>query len=453
MSKSNNINRRRFLKKAAGAVGGAVAFPYIVSSSSLGKAGSVAPSNRVVMGCIGMGIQGTRNMQAFLKHKDAVVVAVCDVRESQRQKAKNIVDEQYGNNSCATYNDFRDLIARNDIDAVSIATPDHWHVLCALEAARNGKDMYLEKAMGLSVAADKALREAVNRSKVVFQFGTQQRSSHNFRFGCELVRNGRIGRLHTIMVGTPPGKGTPNQPTKPVPDDLDYDMWLGPARWAPYSYQRCRPFDENFSWSVWYHISDYCLGPVGGYWGVHHVDICQWGSGRDHTCPVEIEGTGLFPRDGLTDTATNWQVELLYSNGVKMIYLDNDSFTRHRLALPGHNQGVTFLGTEGWVFVRRGGVLETEPKSLVRSVIGADEIHLAASPGGHHRNFLDCVKTRRKTVCPIESSVRTDTACHLTDIAIRLKRKLFWDPEVEEFINDPEANRMLTRPMRGPWHL
>jgi len=453
MSKSNNINRRRFLKKASGAIAGAAAFPYVVSSSSLGKAGSVAPSNRVVMGCIGMGSQGTRNMQAFLEQKDAAVVAVCDVRESQRKKAKNIVDQHYGSNSCATYNDFRELIARKDIDAVSIATPDHWHVLCALEAARNGKDMYLEKAMGLSVAADKALRDEVNRNGVVFQFGTQQRSERNFGFGCELVRNGRIGRLHTVMVGTPPGRGVPNQPTEPVPDELDYDMWLGPARWAPYSYQRCRPFDEHFSWSVWYHISDYCLGPVGGYWGVHHVDICQWGSGRDHTCPIEIEGRGLFPRDGLTDTATNWQVELLYSNGVKMIYLDNDSFTKHRLALPGHNQGVTFLGTEGWVFVKRGGVLETEPKSLVRSVIGPDEIHLAVGTGGHHRNFLDCVTTRRKTVCPIESSVRTDTVCHLTDIAIRLKRKLFWDPEAEEFINDPEANRMLTRPMRSPWHL
>ena len=453
MLKNNNINRRRFLKKAAATAAGAVGFPYVISASSLGKADSIAAGERIVMGCIGMGIQGTWNMRAFLKHKDAVVVAVCDVRESQRQKAKNIVDQHYGGNSCATYNDFHNLIARKDIDAVSIATPDHWHVLVALEAARNGKDMYLEKAMGLSVTADKTLREAVNRHKVVFQFGTQQRSSHNFRFGCELVRNGRIGRLHTIMVGTPPGRMVPNQPTEPVPDDLDYDMWLGSAPWAPYSYQRCRPFDESFGWSVWYHISDYCLGPVGGYWGVHHVDIGQWGSGRDHTCPIEIEGTGLFPMDGLTNTATNWQVELNYANGVKMIYVDNETIARHPLALPGHNQGVTFLGTEGWVFVRRGGVIETEPKSLVRSVIGPDEIHLAQSTAGHHRNFLDCVKTRRKTVCPIESSVRTDTLCHLTDIAIRLKRKLFWNPETEQFINDPEANRMLTRPMRSPWRL
>ena len=435
------ISRRRFLKGVAGGAVEVFGSPYIVPSLALGKEGSVAPSDRIVMSFIGLGIQGTGLMRAFLGHKDVRVAAVCDVYDSQRQKAKAIVDQHYGNKDCAMYNDFREVCGREDIDAVCVATPDHWHVLVSLEAARAGKDMYTEKALGLSLAWDKALQDACHRYGRVFQWGTQQRSDRNFRYGCELVRNGRIGKLHTILVGVPYDFAFPNQLTQPIPAGLDYDTWLGPAPWAPYTYQRCRPWTKEESYSIWYHISDYCLGGIGGYWGVHHVDIAQWGHGTDNSGPVEIEGTAVFPKDGLADCATSWKVSHKYADGVTMVYMDEAQY----------KHGVTFQGSEGWVHVTREGIW-AEPKSLLTSVIGRDEIHLIESKG-HQRNFLDAVKTREKTICPIDVAVRTDTICHLTDICTRLGRKLRWDPEKEDFVNDSEASRMLTRPMRSPWHL
>jgi len=435
------ISRRRFLKGVAGGAVEVFGSPYIVPSLALGKEGSVAPSDRIVMSFIGLGIQGTGLMRAFLGHKDVRVAAVCDVYDSQRQKAKAIVDQHYGNKDCAMYNDFREVCGREDIDAVCVATPDHWHVLVSLEAARAGKDMYTEKALGLSLAWDKALQDACHRYGRVFQWGTQQRSDRNFRYGCELVRNGRIGKLHTILVGVPYDFAFPNQLTQPIPAGLDYDTWLGPAPWAPYTSQRCRPWTKEESYSIWYHISDYCLGGIGGYWGVHHVDIAQWGHGTDNSGPVEIEGTAVFPKDGLADCATSWKVSHKYADGVTMVYMDEAQY----------KHGVTFQGSEGWVHVTREGIW-AEPKSLLTSVIGRDEIHLIESKG-HQRNFLDAVKTREKTICPIDVAVRTDTICHLTDICTRLGRKLRWDPEKEDFVNDSEASRMLTRPMRSPWHL
>ncbi|MEJ2704979.1 MAG: Gfo/Idh/MocA family oxidoreductase, partial [Sedimentisphaerales bacterium] len=357
------IGRRRFLKRMAGSVAGLFGTSYFVPSLALGGAGSVAPSSRIVMGFIGLGTQGTALMRAFLGHKDVQAVAVCDVRQSQRQKAKGIVDAHYGNTGCVTYNDFREVCGREDIDAVCVATPDHWHVLVSLEAARTGKDMYTEKALGLSLTWDKALRDACHRYGTVFQWGTQQRSDRNFRYGCELVRNGRIGKLHTILVGVPHDFAFPNQPAQPLPEGLDYDMWLGPAPWAPYTYQRCRPWTKDESYAIWYHISDYCLGGIGGYWGVHHVDIAQWGHGTDQTGPVEIEGTAVFPEDGLANCATSWKVSHRYADGVTMIYMDNTQ----------HKQGVTFQGTEGWVHVSRRGIW-AEPDSLMTSNIGRDEI-------------------------------------------------------------------------------
>ena len=437
---NRNVSRRQFLKAAA--VGTfPVAFPYIVPSSAIGRAGAVAASERIVMGSIGLGTRGNDLLRAFLRQKDVQLVAVCDVHKSQREKAKETVDKQYGNRDCASYNDFRDVCHRKDIDAVSVATPDHWHVLVSLEAARQGKDMYTEKALGLGVTWDQALRETCHRYGTVFQWGTQQRSDSKFRIACELVRNGRIGKLHTIRVGVPHDFPFPNQPTQPVPEELDYEMWLGPAPWAPYTYQRCRPWTKEESYSIWYHISDYCLGGIGGYWGVHHVDIAQWGHGTDDSGPVEIEGTAEFPKDGLADCAVSWKVQHKYADGVTLVYMDNKQ----------HKMGVTFQGTEGWVHVGREG-LWTEPESLKTSVIGRDEIHLIESQD-HQRNFLDAVKTRDKTICPIEVAVRTDTICHLTDICTRLGRKLRWDPAKEDIIDDPQASRMLHRPMRSPWHL
>ena len=410
------INRRQFLRNGVRSVTAVAGIAHIVPSTVLSQSASVEPSNRVAMGFIGLGIQGTGLMQAFLRHEDVQVVAVCDVHEGQRRKAKEAVDKHYDTKDCEMYNDFREVCAREDIDAVCIATPDHWHVPISLETARAGKDMYTEKALGLSLAWDKALQDVCHRYGTVFQWGTQQRSGRNFRYACELVRNGRIGRLHTILVGVPHDFSFPSQPTQSVPEGLDYDMWLGPAPWAPYTYQRCRPWTKEESYSIWYHISDYCLGGIGGYWGVHHVDIAQWGHGTDGTGPVEIEGTAVFPKDGLADCATSWKVHHRYADGVTMTYMDNEQ----------HKQGVTFQGTEGWIHVSRRGIW-AEPESLLKSEIRRDEIHLPES-NGHQRNFLDAVKTREKTICPIDVAVRTDTICHLTDICTRLARKLRWDP-------------------------
>lgn len=431
--KEKIISRRQFIKHAAGAAAGTVGFPYLVSSSALGKAGSVAASNRIVMGFIGVGPRGRTVMGSFMWRPETEVVAVCDVKSLERQIALQQVDSHYSKKGCAGYNDFRELLARPDIDAVSIASTDHWHVLHAIEAARAGKDMYVEKPLGLSVEQGQILRETIKRYGNVFQFGTQQRSSHNFRFACELVLNGRIGKVHTIKVGSPASHGSENYPPMPVPDDLDYEKWLGPAPWAPYTENRVIN-------DYWWHISDYALGFVAG-WGIHHVDIAQWGNGTELTGPVEIEGTGVFPRDGLCDCALSWDVNLKYANGVAMSYTDNK-----------HNkQGVVFEGTEGWIYVKRG-FLDACPKSLLQEVIGPDEIHLPVG-SNHQLNFLECVKSREKTVSPIEVAVRSDTVCHLSDIAMRLGRKLRWDPDKEQFINDGTANRMLKRAMRSPWRL
>jgi predicted dehydrogenase len=450
------MNRRVFLKGTAAAAG-AVAFPYIVPSSVLGKAGDIAPSNKIVMGCIGMGIQGPGDMQAFLGNADVQVVAVCDVRATGRAKGKNLVNRKYGNEDCAVYGDFRQMLARHDIDAILTAPPDHWHAVIGVEAARHGKDMYYEKPMGIAVRQSQATREAVNRHGVIFQFGTQQRSEANFRFACELVRNGRIGRLHTIVVAVPPSISWPNLQPEPIEEDIDYDMWLGPAPWVPYNYERCRPYVSRprepwtSNYSLWYHIRDYCLGFVAN-WGIHHLDIAQWGHGTDDTGPVEVEGTGVISRDGVADTATQWEVEMKYTDGVKLIYIDSEHSRPRYGQLPEHGRGILFFGDEGWVAVARDGFLDSNPKSLLNSRIRPDEINLVNSTG-HHRNFLDSVKTRKPPACPIEASVRSDTLAHLADISMRLGRKLRWDPQRELFVDDDDANKMLDRPMRSPWHL
>jgi len=432
------ITRRGFLKKASGAAIGAISFPYIISSSALGKAGIVAPSNRITIGFIGIGAWGKRDLSDFLNKSDTQVVAVCDVNGKNREAAQRQVDDHYGKKVCAAYNDFRELLERDDIDAVAIVSPDHWHVPHAVWAARAGKDVYLEKPMGLSVEQDKVLRDTIRRYKRVFQFGPEQRSLRSCRFACELVQNGRIGKLRTIKVRSPASVSSENYPPMPVPDWLDYEMWLGPAPWAPYTERRVlsrSDFDK-----CWWYISDYSLGMVAN-WGIHCLDIAQWGGGFDNTGPVEIEGTGVFPRDGLCDCATSWNVEMTYANGVKVNFTD---------AVYGKH-GVWFEGDEGWVFASFNRI-DAHPKSLLKSVIGPDEIHLPVTKS-LERDFLDCIKTRHETVCPVETAVRSDTVCHLSDIAMRLGRKLKWNPQKEEFINDAEANRMLSRPMRSPWQL
>jgi predicted dehydrogenase len=386
------------------------------------------------MGSIGVGGQGKPVMRSLMGRPDCRMLAVCDVDAKRLNQARDIVNAQYGNQDCATYGNFRELLAREDIDAVLIATPDQWHVLQAIEAARAGKDIYLEKPLGLSVQEDIALRRAIYKYERVFQFGTQQRSDRNFRFACELVRNGRIGKLQRIIAATPASRAVDSYRPSPVPPELDYEMWVGPARWMPYTQ------GVLGSCGNWGHISNFSLGWVTT-WGIHHVDIAQWGNSADTTGPVEVEGTGVFPKDGLYDCAVAWDMTLKYANGVTLNFVDNKK----------RKQGVLFEGSDGWIFVERGSI-DAQPKSLLNEKIGADEIHLPAS-NDHSKNFIDCIRARTTPVSSIEAAVRSDTVCHLSDIAMRLGRKLTWDPQTERFTNDEQANRVLSRSMRSPWHL
>lgn len=449
--KCSTPSRRQVL---GGALAAALGLPGLVPSSALGLAGTTSPSNRVVLGCIGLGIQGMGNMRTFRGNPDCQVVAVCDVHETQRLNAKHAVDEFYSNKDCAAYNDFRELIGRKDLDAVQITAPDHWHTLIAMEAVRQGKSMYCEKPFGWSFRAAQAVQKAVKQSKIVFQFGTQQRSGGKFRFACELVRNGKIGKLQTILVGVPGSWTCPKQATEPVPKELDYNLWLGPAPEAPYSFQRCRPWTQGSKefggYSIWYCISDYCMGMIGN-WGIHHLDIAQWGNGSELSGPTEIEGTGTFPKDMLTDTAVSWQIENRYANGVKLIHMDDGAARKHPQQVAGYGHGVLFLGTEGWVHVDRAKI-DANPKSLLKTTIAPNEVHLFKSDN-HHVNFIDAVRGRVQPAAPIDIAFRSDTLCNLEQIAIKLGRKLRWDPVQETFLGDDEANRMLDRPMRGPWKI
>lgn len=421
--KANLVTRREFLKSSV--VAGAIfAVPTIVPASVFGVN---APSNRITMGCIGMGGKGTGNMKGFKGMSGSEVVAVCDVDAGNREKARQTA----GLDASSSYNDFRDLLARDDIDAVSVATPDHWHVPMSIAAVRAGKDVFCEKPLTLTIAGGRALANEVKRFGRVFQTGSQQRSGGEFRFACELVRNGRIGKLHTIKVGIPGNNRTcpPTWKAEPVPEGFDYDLWLGPAPWEPYTEQRCH-YQFRF-------ILDYSGGQMTN-WGAHYLDIAQWGNDADDTGPVEIDGKGDFPQTGLFTTAKTVDIEYTYGNGVKLLLKTGGGNTR-------------FEGSEGWVFVTRGKI-DAEPKSLLKEKIGPDEIQLYKSRD-HKQNFLDCIKSRKDPIASAEIGHRSSTVCHLGNIAMLLGRKLKWDPAKERFTNDWAANRMVARSMRAPWSL
>jgi predicted dehydrogenase len=438
MSRNNKTNRRQFLTSATGLAGTVIGFPYLVSSSALGRAGGVPASERIVMGSIGVGGQGTGNMRAFMQHKQVRVVAVCDIREERRQRAKDTVDKSYGDNGCSMYGDYRELLADKDIDAVVIAPQDHWHALIAVAAARAGKDMYCEKPLGVAVAEGQAIRDAVRRFGRVFQTGTQQRSDRKFRQACELARNGYLGKIHTVKVGAPGPeyKRTYRKPTtkEPIPAGLDYDMYVGPAPMKPYNGGR-------LAWPDWYLIWDYSAGFIVN-WGVHHLDIANWGCPALSSEPVEFECKGNYRNDGLTDNINDWQSEWRYESGLRMTYTD----TGHP-----NKQGCLFEGDKGWVHVNRGGIW-AEPASLLQVNIKPGEIHLGSS-GSHHADFLDCVRTRRDPIAPVESGHQASYLGQIPEIACRLGRKLKWDPKNERFADDGEANRMLRRVYRSPWAL
>jgi len=429
MNPRRHITRRAFFKKTAGVA----AFPYIAPSSALGKAGSVTPSNRITIGFIGVGGHGRAvNLTNFLGNADAQAVAVCDVDTNNMNIARDMVNQKYGNKDCATYNDFREIIERNDIDAVMISTPDHWHVPISIAAAKAGKDVECEKPT-LTVEEGRVLCETMKRYNRVFQWSTEDRSVDVYHRMCELVRNGRIGKVHTIRVELPSGPNTPGDPTPmPVPGGFDYEMWLGPAPWAPYTKDRIH---WNFRW-----ILDYSGGQLTD-WGAHLLDGAQWGNDSEHTGPVEVEGKGEFLREGLYDTAKEYRIEYKYADGVRLLVTSGTPSLR-------------FEGSEGWIGnVGWRAKLQAEPKSILNSVIGPDEIHLYTCRAGEQRNFLDCVKSRKDCYFPPEIGHRCFTIAHIGNISMLLGRKLKWDPDKERFINDEQANRMLSRSMRSPWRL
>ncbi|MCP4611526.1 MAG: Gfo/Idh/MocA family oxidoreductase [Planctomycetes bacterium] len=431
--KKIGVNRRQFLSKTIGVSAGVVGFPYLVQSSALGKAGTVAASERITVGFIGVGGHGRAvNLTNFLGNADAQAVAVCDVETKHMNIARDMVDKKYGNKDCATYKDFRSIIERDDIDAVMISTPDHWHVPISIMAAKAGKDVECEKPT-LTVEEGRILCETMKRYNRVFQWSTEDRSVDVYLRMCELVRNGRIGKVHTIRVELPSGPNTPGDPTPmSVPEGFDYDMWLGPAPYAPYTKDRIH---WNFRW-----IHDYSGGMLTD-WGAHLLDGAQWGNDTEHTGPVEVEGKGEFWREGLYNSAKEFRIEYKYASGVRLIVTSGTPSLR-------------FEGSEGWIGNRGWRAkLQAEPKSILDSVIGPNEIHLYTCKAGEQRNFLDCVKSRKDCYFPPEIGHRCFTIAHIGNISMLLGRKLKWNPDKERFINDEQANRMLSRFMRSPWRL
>ncbi len=423
------ISRRSFLTQGA-----AFSLPFIVPSSVFGAG---APSNRINVALIGCGGMGEGHLDGLTWRDGVQVVAVCDVDRKRRLEAKEKASKKYadrlGQNSFTgvdDVNDYREILARSDVDAVWVVTPDHWHAVITTAAARAGKDVYCEKPVSHSVVQGRRMADAIQRYGRVFQTGSWQRSERDFRFACELVRNGRIGKVHTITCGLPTSGACGPQPVQRVPEGFDYDMWLGPAPLAPYTAKRC-----HFDWRWQY---AYGGGELSD-WGPHHIDIAQWAMDTDRTGPVSAEGTAKFPDAGLWDTPIDYRVEYEYASGIRLIATNKTE------------NGVKFEGDKGWVFVSRDRI-DASPVSLLKEVIGPTEIRLARNDG-HTDDFLACVRSRRECIAPIEVAHRSASIPHLGNIALRLGRKVRWDPEAEKIIGDPQAARMLDHPLRAPWHL
>ncbi len=432
----DGLGRRRFLKQMA-AASGAVVLPEIIPSSALGKDAAVPPSDRITLGCIGVGGQGGGLLKNFLFFKDVRVLAVCDAYEDRRLKAKQRADAQYGDKGCTAYLDYREVLARKDIDAVVIAAQDHWHALIATAAAQAGKDIYCEKPLGASVQESQAIREAVRKHRRVFQTGTQQRSDSKFRFACELARNGYVGKGHTVQVATPGPNYHPkyNGPLDPqlVPKGFDWDTWLGPAPRQPYNPGRV-------AWPDWYLIWDYCAGFIVN-WGVHHLDIALWGCPELAGEPFEVNCQAVYRKKGFTDNVESWNSTFTCPGGLKMVFTDSQK----------QKTGCRFIGDKGWVHVDRSGIW-AQPESLLKVKIKPQETHLHKSDN-HGDDFLKSIRNRKDPVSDVDSGHRASYFGMVADIAARLGRKLRWDPKKELFVGADDANAMLTRPMREPWKL
>jgi len=417
------ISRRGFLKGSA-LVAGAMA--------AGARTHRVSANERITFAAIGVGGMGRFDLGMFLTQPELQVVAVSDVDRARLEFAKSTVDKGNGNSDCAAYADFREIIARKDIDAVLIATPDHWHALISIAAAQSGKDIYCEKPMSLTVHEGRIVADAMKRYKVVYQSGTQRRSIPCFRYAVDTARSGRLGKIHAVHTYLELGHTTGPQPDEPVPDGFDYDRWLGQAPVKPYTAKRCH---TNFRW-----IYDYSGGQLTDI-GVHFNDLAQWGVDKDLTAPIEFEGTADFPAaDDLFDTPVHFNVNTRYADGLTLEMHD------------GSPRSVRFEGEHGWICVDDTGLLTADPVSLLDTAPKEREAYTAITY--HQRDFIECIKTRGTTIANPEVAHRSASVCHLANICLRLGGgRLRWNPRRERFKGNDEANAMLTRAQRLPWNL
>ncbi len=456
----NAISRRDYLKTSLAGAAGAIFVPTIVPSTVFGKN---APSNKINIGQIGCGrIARGHDLPETMKNDIARVIAVSELDKRRLEEGKKFIEglyaEQQGKKNYVDvkmYDDFREMLANPEIDAVIISTPDHWHAQPAVQAALAGKDVYLQKPASLTIEEGRMMSDIVHRTGIIFQIGSQQRSVDpwpQFKRACELVRNGRIGDIQTIKIGLPGDPSGDEETEMPIPKNLNYDMWLGSTPYEYYTEKRVHP-QHDFSRPGWLRCEQFGAGMITG-WGAHHIDIAHWGMGTEYTGPVEVEGKADFPKSGLWNVHGDFNVTAKYANGVTMqIGGDNPN-------------GVRFEGTDGWIFVARGnvGVTASDPTSaedtneaftasdrkILNSEIGPDEIHLYESPE-QHKNWLDCIRSRQAPIAPAEVAHRSCSACLIAHTAMKIPRKLYWDPVNERFKNDDEANAMLSRPQRYPY--
>jgi predicted dehydrogenase len=429
--KLRSFNRREFIKSATMA-GAAMAFPTIVPSSVFGQN---APSNRLTLGLIGMGLQMAGHHHAMLGRDDTQVLAVCDVDQDKRQRAKETTEKSYGASQasgvykgCQACNEYELIIERKDIDAVLIATPDHWHVAIAAAAIRSGKDVYLEKPMTLTIREGRLLSDLSRQYGAILQVGSQQRSERAFRKACEIVRNGWIGKVHTIYTHFGDFPAPQTLPEEPIPAGFDYDRWLGPTPWYPYNKKRVKG-DFGGGWRCFWEYGS----RKNGDWGAHHFDIIQWALNMDHSGPVEFIPKGW---DGAEYRSH------VYADGTRV-------WTNHPVK---NGQMIQFIGDRGEVLVSRQDKLETTPADLKERPLAPGDIHLYESHN-HQGNWIECIRSRRQPICPAETGHRSATVCHLNSIAERLNRRIKWDPLKEEIIGDEYASRWLDRPRRAPYGL
>jgi predicted dehydrogenase len=420
--------------------------------------GKSSPGNRVNVGAIGTGrISRIHDLPGIWNYDKARIVAVCDLDTKRVEDAKTLVNGAYAKKTgtpydgVKTYTDYRELLGNKDIDAVVISTPDHWHSIIGIHAVEAGKDVYLQKPASLTIAEGRALSDAVHRTGRIFQIGSQQRSTEQFRYAAELVRNGRIGQLQAVEIGLPGDPSGQVEPEMPVPKNLNYNMWLGSTPEVYYTEKRVHP-QTDYSRPGWLRCEQFGAGMITG-WGSHHVDSAHWAMDTEYTGPVEVWGSAQFPKQGLWDVHGDFKTDSVYANGVKLTISG---------AFP---NGIKFYGSEGWLFVSRGdeAVTASDPAGGVKgkklaasnpkiltSVIGPDEIHLSESKE-HHANWLDCVISRQQPIAPIEVGHRSCSTCLVHHIAMRANRKLYWDPAKERFKNDDQANALLSRPQRWPY--